>query len=134
MNIKKIVIDTERKEELINITHKVQEIVSLSNIEDGLCMLFTLHTTCGLTITENADPDVKRDFLLGFAKISPQRPEYRHFEGNSPAHIKSSLLGVSLNLIIQNRRLILGRWQGIYFAEFDGPRMGREVIVKIIPT
>ncbi len=132
--MKKIIINTEKREEFIDITHKVQEVVSLSDIDEGICTVFTLHTTCGLTITENADPDVKRDLLFGLAEISPDRTEYRHFEGNSPAHIKSALLGVSLTIVIHKKRLVLGRWQGIYFAEFDGPRMGREIIVKIVPT
>jgi len=130
----RITINTEKKEELIDITYRVQEIVKESEIEDGICVVFTLHTTCGITITENADPDVKRDLLLSLNHISPERPEYRHFEGNSPAHIKSSLLGVSLTIPIENRKLTLGRWQGIYFAEFDGPRMGREILVKVIPA
>ena len=128
-----IVINTSSVEQLIDITHKVQEIVTNSGIRDGICVVFTLHTTCGLTITENADPDVKKDLLFGLGKISPQRIEYAHIEGNSPAHIKSSILGTSLSLIVENKRLVLGMWQGIYFAEFDGPRMGRKILVKVIP-
>ena len=130
----RITVNTSSKEEFVNITHKVQEIVKNSKIEDGICIVFTLHTTCGLTITENADPDVKSDLLLGFSKISPEFPEYRHFKGNSHAHLKSSLMGVSLTIPIEHGRLVLGRWQGIYFAEFDGPRMGREVVVKVIAS
>ena len=127
-------IDTDRREQLVNITYKIQEIVSESGVKDGICVLFTLHTTCGLTITENADPDVKKDLLIGLDKISPKRIEYKHFEGNSPAHVKSSLIGTSLTLIVDNTHLMLGQWQGIYFAEFDGPRMGRQILVRIIPT
>ncbi len=130
----RIMVNTASQEELIDITYKVQKIVADSGVEDGICVVFTLHTTCGLTINENADPDVKKDLLLGFSKISPKYPEYRHFEGNSHAHIKSSLMGVSLTIPIEEGRLVLGRWQGIYLAEFDGPRMGREVIVKVISS
>ncbi len=130
----RITINTSTTEELIDITYRIQEIVRSSKVESGICTVFTLHTTCGLTITENADPDVKRDLLVGFSKISPEHPEYRHFEGNSHAHLKSSLMGVSLTIPIENGKLALGRWQGIYFAEFDGPRMGREVVVKVIPS
>ncbi len=132
--MKKIAINTSKAEETIDITYKVQEIVKDSGVRSGFCIIFTLHTTCGLTITENADPDVKRDLLLGLGKISPDRIEYKHFEGNSPAHIKSSLLGVSLLVPIEDNRLVLGRWQGIYFVEFDGPRAGREVVVKVVAT
>jgi len=129
-----ITINTSKPEQLIDITSKIQEVIDRSGVKEGICIVFTLHTTCGLTITENADPDVKKDMLLGLEKISPYRAEYLHFEGNSPAHIKSSLLGVSLTLIIENGRLVLGTWQGVYFAEFDGPRMGRKIAVKIFPT
>ncbi len=130
----RIMVNTASQEELVDITYKVQKIVADSGVEDGICVVFTLHTTCGLTINENADPDVKKDLLFGFSKISPKYPEYRHFEGNSHAHIKSSLMGVSLTIPIEEGRLVLGRWQGIYLAEFDGPRMGREVIVKVISS
>ncbi len=130
----RILVNTASQEELVDITYKVQKIVTDSGVEDGICVIFILHTTCGLTINENADPDVKKDILFGLSKISPKYLEYRHFEGNSHAHIKSSLMGVSLTIPIEGGRLTLGRWQGIYLAEFDGPRMGREVIVKVIPS
>ncbi len=130
----RIRVNTTSEEELVDITYKVQRIVSNSGVGDGICVIFTLHTTCGLMINENADPDVKRDLLFGLSKISPEYREYRHFEGNSHAHLKSSLVGVSLTIPIEEGRLVLGRWQGIYLAEFDGPRTGREVVVKVISS
>ncbi|MFY9474257.1 MAG: secondary thiamine-phosphate synthase enzyme YjbQ, partial [Bacillota bacterium] len=90
------------------------------------------HTTAGITINENADPDVVTDMLYGLGKTCPHHPEYRHIEGNTTAHMKASIIGSSVTVIIENGRLLLGRWQGIYFCEFDGPRT-RTCFVKVIP-
>ena len=116
---------------MIDITGQVQNIVSESGVRNGLCVIFIPHTTAGITINENADPDVVRDFLMEIGKIVPLSDNYRHFEGNSAAHIKASMMGFSQTVMIEDGRLLLGTWQGIYFTEFDGPR-SRKVHVKII--
>lgn len=122
-------IDSHSREEMIDITTQVAAAIPAGS--DGLCVLFTQHTTCGLTINENADTDVKSD-MLGFLKrLIPQyEPNFRHFEHNSDAHIKSSLVGSSVTIPFESGKLLLGRWQGIYLCEFDGPRE-RIVIVRI---
>jgi len=122
-------LNTQR-ENFYNITKNVYEAVSESGIKNGLCTVFCPHTTAGLTINENADPDVVTDMLLGLNKAFPDRKEFLHAEGNSSAHLKSSCLGSSLTVIIDKGNLILGTWQGIYFCEFDGPR-NRKFYVKI---
>ena len=118
-----------KREEMIDITSKVESHLPEG---DGIAVIFTQHTTCGLTINENADPDVKSD-MLGFLKrLIPQyEPNFKHFEHNSDAHIKSSLVGLSVTVPFENGRLCLGRWQGIYLCEFDGPRE-RKVIVTLL--
>jgi len=126
-----LTVRSNSREEMIDITGDVQKI--LKDYDDGICVLFTQHTTCGLTINENADPDVKTDMLGHLRKLIPQNePAFRHFEHNSDAHIKSSLMGVSLTIPFEDGKLLLGRWQGIYLCEFDGPRE-RKVLAKIIP-
>ncbi len=112
-----------------NITSQVSEAVAKSGINNGVCVVFCPHTTAGLTINENADPDVKSDMLLALNRLVPHLADFRHFEGNSPAHVKASLMGSSVTVIVENRRLLLGTWQGIYFCEFDGPR-NRNFYVK----
>jgi len=124
-------IKTFQRVEFLNITSEVEKLVKGSEIVEGMCFLFVPHTTAGLTINENADPSVKNDIRLKINKMIPYNEEYTHSEGNSDAHIKSSLFGSSLNLIISGGKLILGVWQGIYFCEFDGPR-NRNLYVKII--
>jgi secondary thiamine-phosphate synthase enzyme len=124
-------INTTKRTEFIDITSRVEKIVKESKIKDGLCVVFCPHTTAGLTINENADPSVKKDILNHLEELVPQDKNYSHSEGNSDSHIKSSLLGSSLNIIIENNSLVLGTWQGIYFCEFDGPRQ-RQIYVKII--
>jgi len=114
-----------------NITSQVNEAVMKSGVSEGICVVFCPHTTAGVTINENADPDVVSDMLLALRKAVPERPEFRHFEGNSTAHVKASLTGSSVTVIIENKRFLLGTWQGIYFCEFDGPR-SRNFYVKII--
>jgi len=116
---------------LVNITRVVRQIISDSGVKDGLCVVFVTHTTAGVTINENADPDVRTDFLLGLDRAFPDRPEFRHAEGNSAAHLKASCVGSSVNLIIRDGQPLLGTWQGIYFCEFDGPRT-RTCWVKVI--
>lgn len=119
------------REELINITPQVRDAVRQSGVSKGLCVIYCPHTTAGITINENADPDVARDILLGLDKAFPDRPEFQHAEGNSAAHLKASAVGTSQTVIVEGGRLLLGTWQGIYFCEFDPPRQ-RKFYVKII--
>lgn len=129
--MEQIKIKTLQRVEFIDITDKIENIVRKSEIMEGICILFVPHTTAGLTINENSDPDVKNDIRLKINKMIPCEEEYSHNEGNSDAHIKSSLFGCSLNLIISSGKLALGIWQGIYFCEFDGPK-NRNLFVKLI--
>jgi secondary thiamine-phosphate synthase enzyme len=124
-------LSTSSRSELVDITAQVQRIVTDSKVTDGLCHVWVPHTTAGLTVNENADPDVARDLLAGLDKIAPWNAGYAHGEGNSAAHIKSSLVGCEKTLIIKDGKLALGTWQGLYFCEFDGPRK-RQVWVKIV--
>ena len=117
-------------EGFIDITGQVRKIVASGNVQNGLCQIFVPHTTAGVTINENADPDVVTDMLAALGKIVPDL-HYRHSEGNSPAHVKSSLVGCSITVPISEGRLCLGTWQGIYFCEFDGPRT-RKVWVNLV--
>lgn len=126
-------VQTTRREEFIDITGLVREAVARSGVKEGLCHLFVPHTTCGLTINEHADPDVVADLQAALEKIAPRTGSYRHQEGNAAAHIKTSLLGVSHSLMVENGRLVLGTWQGIFLAEFDGPRR-RQVWVQTMPS
>lgn len=122
-------VQSRQREEMIEITREVQKL--LPETGEGICVLFTQHTTCGLTINENADPDVKHDMLLFLRELIPQYYKgFRHFEHNSDAHIKSSLMGSSVTIPFQNGKLLLGRWQGIYLCEFDGARE-RKVLMMI---
>ncbi len=124
-------IKTSKQVEFVDITHRVQEEVNKTGIKDGICIIFVPHTTAGLTINENADPSVVQDIIMELNKIVPFQDKYLHREGNSPAHIKASLVGSSLNIIIESGRLSLGTWQGIFLCEFDGPR-SRKIHVKVI--
>lgn len=110
---------------LVNVTPQVKELVHQSGIHQGSCLLYNPHTTAGLTINEQADPDVVTDILQGLERFVPWRAGYHHSEGNAAAHIKASLLGSSLTVLIENGDLLLGTWQGIFFCEFDGPRSRR---------
>lgn len=123
-------VKTQSREELVDITDKVGEVVRSSQVKDGVCVVYVPHTTAAVTVNENADPSVRHDILMTLGKIVPDSLPYSHSEGNSPAHVKSSLLGSSINIIIEEKDLVLGTWQGIFFCEFDGPRT-RKVIVKI---
>jgi len=124
-------VSTHSRAELIDITDRISNIVTESKVRDGICYVFVPHTTCGLTINENADPSVRQDIIKELGKVIPLSDNYRHMEGNSDAHIKSSLVGFSHVAFIENGNLVLGTWQGIYICEFDGPRQ-RKVIVKIV--
>ncbi|MBU4010459.1 MAG: secondary thiamine-phosphate synthase enzyme YjbQ [Proteobacteria bacterium] len=130
-----ITVKTNQKTELIDITSKVQEIVLAScmekQIHNGLCVIYVPHTTAAVTINESADPSVKNDILMILNKIIPWEANYRHLEGNSPAHVKAVLVGASKLVMVENKKLALGTWQGVFFCEFDGPR-SRKVNIKII--
>jgi len=128
-----IPIRTTAREEILDITRLVQQAVSSSGATQGVCLVTVQHTTAGLTINENADPAVKRDLLMALRRMAPDDLPYTHAEGNSPAHVKSSLMGSSLCVIIDGGRLALGTWQGICFCEFDGPRQ-RRVLIEILPS
>jgi len=124
-------IKTDKHTQMKDITRLIQDEVRKSGVKDGLCVVFTPHTTAAVTINENADPDVVRDLNMELGKIIPWEDGYHHIEGNSAAHLKSSLVGASEHIIIEDGKLLLGTWQGIYFCEYDGPR-SRKVIVKIM--
>ena len=129
--MKEYTVKTRSRVELVNITARVREAVRDSGVSDGLCTVFVPHTTAGVTINENADPDVVAEVMNQFAKIAePGRP-YRHMEGNSDAHVKSSLVGPSLTVIVAGGAPVLGTWQGVYFCEFDGPRTRRFVVKAV---
>jgi secondary thiamine-phosphate synthase enzyme len=129
--VEKIRIRTTKRIELVDITGEISGAVSKSRVKDGICFVFCPHTTAGLTINENADPSVRKDIINALNKIVPANDNYAHTEGNADSHIKSSLLGSSLTIFIEDDRLCLGSWQGIYFCESDGPRL-REVWVKVL--
>ncbi len=131
--IKKISIKTSKREEIIDITDQVSKLLTNNKFPIGYCIIFVPHTTAGITINENADPAVKRDILKILNDIIPLDGNYEHVEGNSAAHMKSIMTGFSQIVLIENGKLKLGTWQGIYFCEFDGPR-SRKVHVKFIET
>lgn len=127
-----LTVQTHQRNEMIDITAAITAAVSKTDIEAGIAIVFCPHTTAGITINENADPDVPHDILLTLDELLPQlRKGYRHSEGNSDAHVKSTLVGASETIFIQNGQLKLGTWQGVYFCEFDGPR-SRHVNLHII--
>lgn len=117
-----LTVKTKSRTELVDITSQVQDMIQSSDIKQGLCFLYVPHTTAAVTINESADPSVRADMLMVLNQIIPWQAGYRHLEGNSPAHIKSTLVGASELIAIENKRLVLGTWQGIFFCEFDGPR------------
>jgi len=124
-------VKTSGRTELVDITTKIAKLVKESGISEGLCMLYVPHTTAAVTINESADPSVKGDILMVLNQIIPWDADYKHMEGNSPAHVKSTLVGASELVAIENSALVLGTWQGLFFCEFDGPRT-RKVHVRII--
>jgi secondary thiamine-phosphate synthase enzyme len=124
-------VKSSRRTDFIDITHSVQEIIQKSGVGEGVCYIFIPHTTAAVTINENADPSVTQDIMMMLNKLIPSEDDYRHLEGNSPAHIKSSLMGCSKTVLVESGKLVLGTWQGIFFCEFDGPR-SRKVYVKVV--
>ena len=132
--VKEIGVKSRRRIELIDISTEVQRVLSESGVENGICYLYVPHTTAAITINEAADPSVASDIERTLAKIVPEGDRsYRHTEGNSDAHIKSSMIGISEKVFVERGNLVLGTWQGIFFCEFDGPRI-RRVLIKIIST
>src|SRR6056297_3770283 len=125
-----IPVNTHGHDELHDITREVGKRVRESGVVEGLCTVYVPHTTCGVTINENADPSVKKDILMELNKVIPLNDGYAHMEGNSAAHIKSSLMGFSVTIPVSQGRMMLGTWQGIYLCEFDGPR-SRKAIVSV---
>ncbi len=115
-------VATRSRTELVDITGLVQEAVRARKVERGLCVLFVPHTTAAVTINESADPSVREDILMVLNRMVPWKADYRHMEGNSPAHVKATLVGASQSIPIEDGRLALGTWQGVFFCEFDGPR------------
>jgi secondary thiamine-phosphate synthase enzyme len=126
-------VPTNSRTEFVNIDHLVQKAINESGVKDGLCNVFVPHTTAGVTINENADPTVVSDFLMEMNKVIPFNDGYSHYEGNSAAHIKSSLVGSSISVIVELGRMKLGTWQSVFFCEFDGPRR-RKVWIKVLSS
>lgn len=126
-----IEVRTRGREDFVDLTAEVERLVAASGIKDGLCVVAVPHTTAGVTVNENADPDVRADLAMALRKIVPDDLLYAHGEGNSPAHIRASLAGSSATLMVEGGRLRLGTWQGVFFCEFDGPRT-RQAWVQVI--
>lgn len=129
--IHELKVTTDSRTQFVDITASVRNIIRQSNVQDGLVVVYSPHTTSGITINEAADPSVVVDMINKLNELVPRSGAYRHAEGNSDSHIKASLMGSSVNLFINDSKLLLGVWQGIFFCEFDGPRT-RKVIVKIL--
>jgi len=129
--MKTLEIRTGAGEEIVDLTSEVQGIVASSGVKDGLCLIFVPHTTAGVTINENADPDVRADILTALRHAVPDSLPFAHSEGNSPAHVKASLIGSSVTVIVEGGQLRLGTWQGIQFCEFDGPR-DRKLYIQVL--
>lgn len=128
--MEEITLSTNSRCEFIDITSQVEKIVKAGKVKEGICYVFAPHTTAGITINEHADPSVADDILMQLDKLAPYHSKYSHTEGNAPSHVKSSVVGCSEFIFIQNGRLVLGTWQGIFFCEFDGPRR-RRVLVEV---
>jgi secondary thiamine-phosphate synthase enzyme len=131
--MKSFTVATSSRSQFVDITARVQQAVAESGVKDGLCVLWVPHTTAGITVNENADPSVARDILMELDKRIPWNDDYQHSEGNSAAHVKSTLVGCEKTLLIEDGRLALGTWQSVYFCEFDGPRR-RQVWVKFLSS
>jgi secondary thiamine-phosphate synthase enzyme len=131
--IKTVAIKSRERTELIDITDAVSQAIRESAVTDGICYLYVPHTTAAITINEGADPAVKGDILRTLNKLVPLEGDYRHMEGNAAAHVKSTLVGAALFVIVEDGKPILGTWQSVYFCEFDGPRH-RRIVLKIIAT
>lgn len=126
-----LAVQTTQRVEFVDLTPRVQEVLRETGIQEGLLVLFVPHTTCGITLNEHADPDVVRDLQARLAHLVPREAGYHHMEGNADSHIKTSLVGSSATLLVEDGRLVLGTWQGVFLCEFDGPRI-RKVYVKIL--
>ena len=131
--MQQLTVKTQSQTEMIDITRQVQKSIETAGLQDGLCVLYVPHTTAGITINESADPSVRRDILTVLNQMVPWKADYRHMEGNSPAHIKSTLVGASQWVVVENGQMVLGTWQGIFFCEFDGPRT-RKLQMKLVPA
>ena len=131
-SVHKITVRTTRRTELKNVTAEIESLVRDSAIDSGVCHLYVPHTTAGVIVNEGYDPDVARDMEGAFDRLVPDRPLFKHSEGNSDSHIKTALVGSSETIFVEKGRLALGRWQVVFFAEFDGPRT-RELRVKLVP-
>lgn len=131
--MRRLDLTTRSREELCDVTHEVREMLQQEGWKDGALVLFCPHTTAALTVNEGADPDVVRDVVTNLRGLIPKRGDYRHAEGNSDAHIKTSLVGPSLTLIVDNGKLCLGTWQKVFFCEFDGPRQ-RQLWAQWLPS
>lgn len=131
VQIRRFTVVTPSKTAIVDVTHLVRQAVEQSGISDGLCVVYVPHTTCGVVINENADPDVRSDLMLALETLVPNLHTYRHAEGNSPAHIKTALVGVSQCIPVEKGNLCLGTWQGVFLCEFDGPR-SRNLVVQLI--
>lgn len=130
IKFKTIKVKTPKREILLDITDKIEEFINESGVKEGFCRIFVPHTTAGITINENADPSVKKDIIQHLKELIPKNANFSHMEGNSDAHIKSSLTSPSLTILIHNGKIVLGTWQGIMFAEYDGPR-NRKIHLQI---
>ncbi len=130
-NLFQFSISTQKPQEFLDITYLINEALEKSGIQNGIAVIYCPHTTAGITINENADPDVARDIILTLNNVFPVKGDYRHFEGNSHAHLKSSYMGTEKTIIINEGKPILGTWQSVFFCEFDGPRK-RNVFIKIM--
>ena len=130
LRLQTLIVDSTTRNEMVDVTDRLRQVVGSNNLLEGMLIVYVPHTTAAVTINENADPDVKSDLLAKLEALVPQRESYyRHAEGNSDSHLKAAMLGHSVTVLIEGGRLVLGRWQGIYFCEFDGPRR-REIMVK----
>jgi len=130
--VKTLTLTTKSKTEMTDITAEVREAVITSGVKEGICVIFTPHTTTGIMLSENVDPRLQRDLLGALAQIAPDNVRYAHGGGNAAAHIKSARTGVSVTIPVTGGRPLFGEWQGVLFAEFDGPREAREVVIKVI--
>lgn len=129
--MREIKVTSKKRNEMMDITSDIQQLIDNEKIENGILIAYVPHTTAGITINEGADPSVQRDIIRTLERLTPESGDYHHMEGNSDAHIKASLLGPSVTVIIENKKLVLGTWQHIFFYEGDGPR-NRKVYVEII--
>lgn len=128
-----IEVESDRREQLVDITDRVEEAVASAGVEEGACVLWSMHTTAGLTVNESADPDVARDIEEWLEEAAPRGAGYRHREGNADSHVKTTLVGPGLTLVVSGGRPVLGRWQGVFLCEFDGPRT-RRIALRVLPS